>query len=98
MSRVYSGACVYEFFNGANKYGLVQKNLGGMLDTLKDFQNLKKNLALSPPPETVNDWATDEFTATRRPEMPTQSRNWLGEAVLPECPLDWAVVESRRRC
>ncbi|KZL65432.1 glycolipid anchored surface protein [Colletotrichum incanum] len=94
MSRVYSGAYVYEFFDGANRYGLVQKNLGGKLDTLKDFQNLKKNLALSPPPETINDWASSEFTATRRPGLPSQSHNWKGEAVLPECPLDWAEIRS----
>ncbi|KAK1955795.1 glycolipid anchored surface protein [Colletotrichum sublineola] len=94
MSQVYSGACVYEFFYGPNRYGLVQKSPDGALEPLQDFQNLKKNLAPSPPPETLVEWASSEFTAARRPDLPPQSRNWNGEAVLPECPLDWADVRS----
>ncbi|GKT96557.1 Gas5p [Colletotrichum tofieldiae] len=95
MSRVYSGACVYEFFDGVSRYGLVQKDLGGKLNPLKDFQNLKKNLALSPPPDTIDDWASSEFIATRRPGLPPQSHTWKGEAALPECPLDWAEIQSQ---
>ncbi|GJC84728.1 1,3-beta-glucanosyltransferase GAS5 [Colletotrichum liriopes] len=94
MSRVYSGACVYEFFDGVNRYGLVQKDLSGKLNPLKDFQNLKKNLALSPPPDTIDDWASSDFIATRRPGLPPQSHTWKGEAELPECPLDWAEIQS----
>ncbi|KAK1997447.1 glycolipid anchored surface protein [Colletotrichum falcatum] len=95
MSRVYSGACAYEFFHGPNGYGIVQKNSDGTLKPLQDFRNLKENLAPSPPtPETLDEWASSDFTAARRPHLPPQSRHWHGEAVLPECPLDWAEVRS----
>ncbi|KAK1975531.1 glycolipid anchored surface protein [Colletotrichum cereale] len=94
MSRVYSGACVYEFFYGPNRYGLVEKKPDGTLKPLQDFRNLKRNLEPSPPPETVDEWASSEFTAARRPGLPPQSSSWYGEAALPECPLDWAEVRS----
>jgi len=94
MSRVYSGACVYEFFYGPNRYGLVWKNSDGTLEPLQDFRNLKANLAPSPPPATLDEWASSELTAPKRPNLPPQSSNWNGEAVLPDCPLDWAEIRS----
>ncbi|KAK2054032.1 glycolipid anchored surface protein [Colletotrichum caudatum] len=94
MSRVYSGACVYEFFYGPNRYGLVQKNSDGTLEPLPDFRNLKRNLAPAPPPATLDEWASSECTVAGRPDLPPQSNNWNGDSVLPDCPLDWAEVRS----
>lgn len=43
MSPVFSGGIVYQYFQDANKYGLVELN-GDDVETLPDFDNLQKQL------------------------------------------------------
>ncbi|KAK8066828.1 hypothetical protein PG997_013575 [Apiospora hydei] len=45
MTRIFSGACAYEFFEGPNRYGLVVVRADGTLERLRAYENLKARLA-----------------------------------------------------
>ncbi|CAI5758955.1 unnamed protein product [Candida verbasci] len=43
MSKIWSGAIAYEYFEEANHYGIVMLKKDGQLTKLPDFEHLKKN-------------------------------------------------------
>lgn len=90
MTPVFSGGCAYEFFEGANHYGLVRSGADGALRPTEDFAGLRAHLRAArdeTPPVTLADWA-----APRPSALPSVARTW--DAV-PACPLDWEGVKAR---
>ena len=95
MTKVLSGAIVYEFFQGANQYGLVKvkteaeerEHIGSPsgITLLEDFRNLKARLAESRCQELATDskWVDEGYALARRPSMPQQSDTWLAGTRLP---------------
>ncbi|KAK8110271.1 1-3-beta-glucanosyltransferase gel1 [Apiospora kogelbergensis] len=99
MTRVFSGACVYELYEGPNHYGLVVVRADGTLEKQRDFGYLQERLRDAADNElaTQPEWASSdsELVAASRPELPAQSTNWRASADLPVCP--WTGTTSRRR-
>ncbi|KAK7965827.1 1-3-beta-glucanosyltransferase GAS1 [Apiospora aurea] len=105
MTRIFSGACAYEFFEGPNRYGLVVVRAGGTLERLRAYENLKARLAECSQSEgegegeglaTLAEWGDNgELVESHRPALPPQSYDWRASAALPECPLDWEEVRTQ---
>ncbi|KAK8041524.1 glycoside hydrolase family 72 protein [Apiospora phragmitis] len=103
MTRIFSGACAYEFFEGPNRYGLVVVRPDGTLEKLRAFDNLKARLAesssQSDEPVTLPEWGaspgSSELVEAHRPELPAQSYDWRAPMGLPDCPLDWDEVRTQ---
>lgn len=45
MTGTFSGGIVYEFFEAANRYGLVARSADGSLERLPDFEYLRASVA-----------------------------------------------------
>lgn len=98
MTRIFSGACAYEFFEGPNRYGLVVVRADGTLEKLRAYDNLKARLAECSQvedPGTLGEWGGSELVETNRPELPGQTYDWRASTELPECPLDWDEVRTQ---
>lgn len=96
MTHVFSGGCAYEFFENANRYGLVKEEDDGTLTKLPDFENLRFSIKESvETPRTDDQWASDRLTTVRAPSFPPTNVNWQATSAIPPCPLDWSVVEQQ---
>jgi hypothetical protein len=100
MTSVFSGGCVYEFFQSrATGYGLVRREEDGGVRTTKEFRTLRERLreaclgdgGLNGRGES---WEEIRNTEDWRGGFPAASRVW---PVMPEVPatvVDWGVVEA----
>lgn len=98
MTRIFSGACAYEFFEGPNRYGLVVVRADGTLEKLRAYDNFQARLAESrkvEDPGTLGEWEGSELVESNRPELPAQTYDWRASSELPECPLDWEEVRTQ---
>ncbi|KAK8855094.1 Glucanosyltransferase-domain-containing protein [Apiospora arundinis] len=99
MTRIFSGACVYEFFEGSNRYGLAVVRADGTIEKLRAFDNLKGRLQACAENEvaTLPEWVSSsrELIESNRPEVPVQGADWRAPEGLPECPLDWDEVRTQ---
>ena len=94
---MFSGGIAYEFYEGANRYGLVTED-GNSLTKLNDFHRLKVGLdESSREPETLLEWSSDVYTAGCRPQFPVVSSRWAARQDLPPSPVNWSDVVSRLR-
>ncbi|ETN42865.1 uncharacterized protein HMPREF1541_02023 [Cyphellophora europaea CBS 101466] len=86
LCQIFSGGFAYEFFEAANRYGLVKDN-GGDLTRLEDFEQYRRRLQ-----ETAG---ADRGLMTPGPDateggealFPSVSENWLAISTLPSRPL-----------
>ncbi|RYP64240.1 hypothetical protein DL771_008864 [Monosporascus sp. 5C6A] len=95
MTDTFSGGIAYEFFEGSNHYGLVQKQADGTLDRLADFKNLKESVQACK--DVRHNTLLEKTTGAERkkPEMHAQEFPELAEQTLPECPLNWDEVKEQ---
>lgn len=99
MTHVFSGGCVYEFYLGPNRYGIVE--ITQLPDDTKalrktaDFRNLKKRLlGCTEQRVTYETPVTDQAEVQPRP-FPTRSNAWNASSELPPSPVDWEDVRSQ---
>lgn len=96
MTHVFSGACVYEFYQSPNRYGIVEITLPDETKALRktsEFRTLKKRL-LRCTPVTNEVPATEQSRVEPRP-FPIRSNAWKASSELPPSPVDWEHVRSR---
>ncbi|OBA20345.1 hypothetical protein METBIDRAFT_78756 [Metschnikowia bicuspidata var. bicuspidata NRRL YB-4993] len=84
MTRVWSGAVAYEFFQNENRYGLVDENAAGHVFKLEDFNIVKLRLLESMPRGVHRDEAPPLPPAAR--PCPEISDSWNALSVLPPAP------------
>lgn len=78
MTNVFSGGIVYEWFMGANDYGLVElTNDGASVSPYPDFTSLQSQLASISPTITQRSAYTPSNSA---PACPTVASSWQAEA------------------
>lgn len=99
MTHVFSGACVYEFYQGPNRYGIVEitqlPDETKALRKTSEFRTLKKRLlGCTEQPVTYEVPATDQSGVEPRP-FPTRSNAWKASSELPHSPVDWEHVRSQ---
>lgn len=82
MTDVWSGGIVYMYFQEANDYGLVSIDDDGDVSTLKNFNNLKSQLAEISPSLA----STGDVSSMARTDCPTSTSNWHAATVLPPVP------------
>lgn len=72
MTGTFSGGIVYEFFEGANRYGLVKKNEDGSFEKLQDFENLRGSIQACKDlrHNTTVEVSGGEIAVLKKPEMP----------------------------
>ncbi|KAJ9150701.1 1,3-beta-glucanosyltransferase [Pleurostoma richardsiae] len=100
MTHVFSGGIVYEFWYGANEYGLVKQETDeegqSVVVKLDDFKNLKDRLnGCKEKPNTDPKWADPAFTSSVERDFPDVSAFWKERPRLPESPVDWEEVRDR---
>lgn len=77
MTNVFSGGIVYEWFMGANNYGLVSLVNSASVSPYPDFTSLRSQLASVTPTST----ARASYTPTNRaPACPSVGGSWLAQA------------------
>jgi hypothetical protein len=99
MTHVFSGGCVYQFYQGPNRYGIVEltKNPDGTRSLRKssEFKILKKRLlGCKEEPVTLEVPVSDQAEATERP-FPVPTENWRATSDVPPSPVDWEDIRSR---
>lgn len=101
MTHVFSGGIVYEFWYGANEYGIVKwekdenGNPTGELLKMKDFRNLKKRLReATDEPNTDAAWIDTSVTIDKAPELPAPSSSWKADKTIPKSPVRWEDVRE----
>lgn len=99
MTHVFSGGCVYQFYQGPNRYGIVEltQNPDGTKSLRKssEFKTLKKRLLeCNEQPVTYGVTSSDQTEAVTRP-FPMPSNSWRASSELPASPVDWDEVSSR---
>lgn len=99
MTHVFSGGCVYEFYLGANRYGIVEilqsPDETKTLRKTAEFKTLKKRLmGCTEQPLTYELSATDQANVEPRP-FPIPSNAWKATSELPPSPVDWDDVRSQ---
>lgn len=100
MTHVFSGGCVYQFYQGPNRYGIVElmQNFDGTKSLHKnsDFKSLKNRLleCMNEQPVTFDVPTSEQAEAVTRP-FPTTSNTWRATTELPSSPVDWEEVRSR---
>ncbi|KAK7729223.1 hypothetical protein SLS63_006355 [Diaporthe eres] len=99
MTHVFSGGCVYEFYCGPNRYGIVEiTKLPDETKALRktaEFKTLKKRLlGCTEQPVTYEVAVTDQAEVEPRP-FPTRSNAWNASSELPPSPVDWEDVRSQ---
>lgn len=100
MTHVFSGGCVYQFYQGPNRYGIVEltQNLDGTKSLHKnsEFRALKKRLleCMGEQPATFEVPTSDQTEAVARP-FPMTSSTWRATSELPSSPVNWEEVRSR---
>ncbi|KAF1846823.1 carbohydrate-binding module family 43 protein [Cucurbitaria berberidis CBS 394.84] len=78
MTKVFSGGIVYEWFMGANNYGLVElKNNGASVSPYPDFTSLQSQLASVSPSITQRSAYTPANSA---PACPSAGGSWKAQA------------------
>ena len=78
MTKVFSGGIVYEWFMGANDYGLVElTDNGASVSPYPDFTSLQSQLASISPSSTARSAYTPSNSA---PACPTVAASWQAEA------------------
>ena len=78
MTGVFSGGIVYEWFMGANNYGLVElSNNGASVSAYPDFTSLQSQLATVSPTITQKSAYTPSNSA---PACPSVGGTWLAQA------------------
>lgn len=98
MTHVFSGGCVYQFYQVPNRYGIVEltQNPDGTKSLRKssEFKTLKNRfLGCNEQPVTFEVPASDQTEAVTRPfPMPTNS--WMATSEVPPSPVDWEDVRS----
>ncbi|RYP18046.1 hypothetical protein DL765_004162 [Monosporascus sp. GIB2] len=95
MTDTFSGGITYKFFDGPNRFGLVQKQADGTLDRLADFKNLKESVQACKDVRHNTLLEATTGAERRKLEMPAQSHSWKAEQTLPDCPLDWDKVREQ---
>ncbi|POS72367.1 glycolipid anchored surface protein [Diaporthe helianthi] len=100
MTHVFSGGCVYEFYQSPSGYGIVEltENFHGTMSLHKstEFNTLKKRLleCVDEQPETLDLPAPDQAEALTRP-LPMPYNFWRATGELPISPVNWEEVRSR---
>ncbi|KAI7774863.1 hypothetical protein LA080_007722 [Diaporthe eres] len=99
MTHVFSGGCVYEFYCGPNRYGIVEiTKLPDETKALRktaEFKTLKKRLlGCTEQPVTYEVAVTDQVEVETRP-FPIRSDAWKASSELPPSPVDWEDVRSQ---
>lgn len=105
MYRTFSGGIVYEFFQGANRYGLVQRTTTEdgrhvRFKKLKDFQNLRASLRdtfMRLPDELIAAANEANSRLGKRPQPPQPDWTWAAMGQVPLAPLDWADIETQMK-
>lgn len=99
MTHVFSGGCVYEFYKGPNRYGIVEvTQLPDETKALRktgEFKTLKKRLlGCTEQPLTYEVAATEQAEVEPRP-FPICSNAWKASSELPPSPVDWEHVRTQ---
>lgn len=99
MTHVFSGGCVYEFYRGPNRYGIVEvtqlPDETRALRKTAEFKTLKKRLlGCTEQPVTYEVAATDQAEIEPRP-FPILSDAWKASSELPPSPVDWEHVRTQ---
>ncbi|KAJ6445227.1 1,3-beta-glucanosyltransferase [Purpureocillium lavendulum] len=83
MSEVVSGGIVYEYFQEANDYGLVEISSGGSASKLKDFSALQTKVSAARP----HGVSMSDYNPTNKPmSCPTVNSSWQANSTLPPTP------------